>query len=508
MRKPTAISLLALFCGCFSPPGLDLEPETDATTGSVPTGTDGTSEDGPTSSATSMGATSGGGAASSDESGSTSTGGEITQECGDSIITAPEACDDGVNDGSYGGCLPGCLAPAAFCGDATVNGPEGCDDGDDINGNGCNIDCGPSAEIIWTDTHTGPTPCADERASGVAALPDGSFAVVGVECTNDGRRARVSRYDAEGTEAWNELFDDGGAAIVTAEGVTATGEGIVVVGRSDTTGYFRTYNLNGAPQWTSFREPQAGGFVSVLDAAAAPGGLVQSAGGEALGGDFVGFANRIDETTGVESWEYQTPASGSAFLGLAVDPDTSDLLAVGFTNSGAAEGDNILIERISPSGSVVWDDEYNGAENERDQARAVAFAPDGTLVVVGQVREGTRDMWIRRYSAEGSVLWTETVDSPESGTDEASGVVIDSQGAVIVAGRLDRSDLSQGSDAWLRKYAADGGELWTRTHNSDADSYDAANAVTVDAEDRIVVVGKEGINAAQDGRFWVRMYAP
>ena len=48
--------------------------------------------------------------------------------CGDAIAESPETCDDGINDGSYGGCTPDChLAP--YCGDGVVNGPEECDDG-------------------------------------------------------------------------------------------------------------------------------------------------------------------------------------------------------------------------------------------------------------------------------------------------------------------------------------------------------------------------------------------
>jgi fibro-slime domain-containing protein len=51
--------------------------------------------------------------------------------CGDGIVTRYEACDDGVNDGGYGGCLPGCQAHAPYCGDGTVDTAFGevCDDG-------------------------------------------------------------------------------------------------------------------------------------------------------------------------------------------------------------------------------------------------------------------------------------------------------------------------------------------------------------------------------------------
>jgi cysteine-rich repeat protein len=64
--------------------------------------------------------------------------------CGDGFVNPIyEVCDDGINDGSYGGCQPGCQAFGFFCGDGTLNYANGeeCDDGNNINTDNCLNDC-------------------------------------------------------------------------------------------------------------------------------------------------------------------------------------------------------------------------------------------------------------------------------------------------------------------------------------------------------------------------------
>jgi fibro-slime domain-containing protein len=68
--------------------------------------------------------------------------------CGDGIATRYEACDDGVNDGGYGGCMPGCLLRGPYCGDRQVDSAFGeeCDDGVNLGlDGGCPPGCGPRA---------------------------------------------------------------------------------------------------------------------------------------------------------------------------------------------------------------------------------------------------------------------------------------------------------------------------------------------------------------------------
>jgi large repetitive protein len=65
--------------------------------------------------------------------------------CGDGKRDPGEACDDGINDGSYGSCNPDCSA-APYCGDGIVQPErEVCDLGDQNTGayGGCTRDCKP-----------------------------------------------------------------------------------------------------------------------------------------------------------------------------------------------------------------------------------------------------------------------------------------------------------------------------------------------------------------------------
>lgn len=52
---------------------------------------------------------------------------DCTAECGDGIIGGTEECDDGVNDGGYNECQPGCKL-GGYCGDGIKQDGETCDD--------------------------------------------------------------------------------------------------------------------------------------------------------------------------------------------------------------------------------------------------------------------------------------------------------------------------------------------------------------------------------------------
>ena len=60
--------------------------------------------------------------------------------CGDGRVEGDEICDEGDDNGTYGGCGATCQGPDLYCGDQRVDGPEECDDGN-LPSNFCDSDC-------------------------------------------------------------------------------------------------------------------------------------------------------------------------------------------------------------------------------------------------------------------------------------------------------------------------------------------------------------------------------
>jgi cysteine-rich repeat protein len=293
------------------------------------------------------------------------------------------------------------------CGDGVVDMGEECDDGAMVDGDGCNADCTASGKLLWQDA-VGGLMGQNEEAFGAAVDSKGNFYVTGtIALTASNHDLWHRKYNGEGEELWT----------LTHAGPAGTKD----VGRA-----------------------------------------AAVAGGEAL---YIGGYQAV-----------------------------------------SGQSNNALLLRYDAEGKVVWTRSFNGSNNGSDLLTDAALDAEGNVVAVGQVNTAAdgHDVWMRKYSAAGGVMWTRTYGGAAKGHDIAYGVAVASNGSLFVVGT--EVVTNESNNMWLGKYDADGNLLWSKVRNGAANKADFLFGAAVDPSGDVVVCGYEGMNGLP-WQVWVRRYS-
>jgi len=107
----------------------------------------------------------------------------------------------------------------------------------------------------------------------------------------------------------------------------------------------------------------------------------------------------------------------------------------------------------------------------------VTGVTDGTLL--GQTSAGFIDAFVRKYDANGNEIWTRQFGSPER--DETRSISVDTSGVYVsgwTTGALPGQTRAGREDAFVRKYDPDGNEIWTRQFGTSESAF--ASGIAVD----------------------------
>lgn len=363
----------------------------------------------------------------------------------------------------------------------------------------------------------------DEDAAGLAVDASGNVFVTGstsgqlVGQTSFGfSDAWVRKYDDAGNEVWTRQFGSSEEGADSGEGAAVDSQGnLLLVGRtakalSGTSAggfdaYVRKYSTDGNELFTvqfgtEGRDQALRVAVDGEDNVYVLGETRGEFEGQTNAGKEDVFLAKFD-STGQQVWLKQFGTE---------DTDTAeDLIAAGDhvyvagstlgeldpTVTKTARDNDAYVMKIDSSGEQVWVRQFGGGEAQSDALFAVAVDGDGNVLVAGrtsgelpdQSTWGGFDAFLRKYDAEGTVLWTEQFGSDQGllDSDTAFGVAVDSDGNAYVVGttegHLPGMTAFRAGDVWLRKYDPDGGETWTRQFGSDEGESGQRVVVTADA---------------------------
>ena len=357
---------------------------------------------------------------------------------------------------------------------------------------------------IWTSRYDGPGNGSDE-AYALAVSPDGTRVYVAGGSYATSQNYTVIAYDAtSGAELWVARGVEGAAwnVVVSADGmrVYLSGSGF------GTEAYDAS---SGARIWS--RRYQPAGSLSDVNFANALGlspdgarvfvaGYIDSI---ASWYDYASVA--YDSTTGAKIWarRYDGPgdeyASGEA---LAVSPDGARVYVTG--TSGYVPGDWVTIAYDASTGAKIWLRRYDGPDHLNDWAGDVAVRPDGSMVYVTGLTEGTTtgaDIGTIAYdAATGAKVWLRHYDGRAHMGDSARRLVVSPDGSRVYVAGYSQGAGTYADYATLAYEASAGTTVWTRLYDGPGHNEDYVDglAVSPDGTSVFVTGGSFGDGTQED----------
>jgi hypothetical protein len=362
----------------------------------------------------------------------------------------------------------------------------------------------------WVQVY-GASATGIDETFGVVAAPSGWICAVGG--TGD-KEAFVLRYDASGSLAWSRTFalTANGTDLMYEAVIEPATENVYAVGRGhdgSTRGVILKYDSQGNLLWSRSYGAGATPIVfyrahlepngNLLVAGTRPNSLVVAEydpqgtllwdgvvpGGEyptALATDVSGnivLTGPFDLDPAAQTYRFgvaklspagallwsRSPAGGagmSAAAGLAIDA-LGSIYAGGrfFDASGHVQA---ALLKFDPQGNVLWTRTHQGTAPSVDSSdeswRSVMFAPDGNVRVAGLTTNvgSASDVHVAEFTPAGQLVWEDTWDSPNHGSDNALLAVTELDGSMAVLART----LSAGLYApVVLRWNSDGSLRWS-----------------------------------------------
>jgi len=193
-----------------------------------------------------------------------------------------------------------------------------------------------------------------------------------------------------------------------------------------------------------------------------------------------------------EKWVARYIGPTNSFDGAyAIAVDGSGNVYVTGESKGSGTGEDYVTIKYNTNGKQLWIARYNGPAKKWDYANAIAIDSSGNVYVTGASYGTSYDYATIKYNTNGKQLWLKTYNGPAKKADSAKAIAVDSSGNVYVTGWS--SGLGGGgihaTDYATIKYNTNGKQLWLKTYNGPANSYDDASAIALDSSGNVYVTG-------------------
>jgi cysteine-rich repeat protein len=419
--------------------------------------------------------------------------------------TEPTSTGDDTTDGTGG----------PDCGNGEVDPGEECDDGNDVPGDGCNNDCVESGKVVWTHTHAsglGP----DENWGVTTDADGNPYVAGFVQASPTDVDIYLRGYSRPGGLRWTRTFgvldavDQGFDIVFHAGALFVAGTTFAPINGANV--WFARYDTSGNQVWQDSASSilfdgdfnQIPGNDGGRAIAAGPDGNLVVAGFFVATGQGQNIWLRKIDPSGAEIWSrtYNGPGNGNDQVSSVAIDSQNNVIIVGFEQAGTRD---IFVRKYDAAGGVVWTVTHNGTENLDDTGLGVAVTEDDEIVVAGVegISSSAGRYFLRRLDVDGNEVWTDTDEGPAGQGAQAREVAVAPGGDLVVAG----IEIEEGVwRAIVRRHAPDGERRWDRRYGpAVGESFSLDLAVADDGILYVAGIEDRGI----DGRdAWIARLTP
>lgn len=314
--------------------------------------------------------------------------------------------------------------------------------------------------------------------------------------TNQGRNIITAKYNANGTLAWQQVYnsilndnknDEGNAVAVDATG------NVYVTGVANSDLVVIKYNAAGVQQWVQTYNNIADDLDEGIACYADATGIYITGRTDANADPSTNYniVTAKFSPTGTQLWAqiYNGTGNGND-RPEAMTGDANGIYITGRSTVGTTE--DIITLKYALNGTLAWATNY-GTTTGNDRGDAIAVRGNAVFVG-GRTSSGSTDDAVTiRYNATGVQQWAQAYT--EAGNDRIYDITTDSLGFVYVAGQA-----NNGTDdnVLVIKYNSTGVQQWMSQYDSGT-GYDQANALAVDCAGNVWITGrKQDTNLADD----------
>lgn len=307
--------------------------------------------------------------------------------------------------------------------------------------------------------------------------------------------ALTLKYNASGAKLWHKTYNgagsfyDGGTNIYTdfSNNIYIAG-GTASLSNSMNMLCIK-YNSSGTQQWAQSIDGyglyDVAGYVYYRTASTVilVGAVQQSAASWAVGSLTLNTSTCSVATSLVISEETDLEEATA----IAVD-ENGKIYVAGYSNAGG-NGKDFVTLKLSSTLILNWEAVYDGSLHEDDAPKDIAVDGSGNVYVAGFTTTANgKDFTVIKYNSSGAQQWAKLVDGAAGQDDEAWAITVDGGGNAVAAGYTTESSSRDFYTTILDP--SDGSTTWSATFNGLANKHDEASQVMVDSTGSIIVLGK------------------